>query len=170
MCWLIFRVRHWDALNCPHHRLGCSCKSPRPRSNIVLPPTPSFPAFSRRQTTHGDLQTMPPHDHEPNSRKLKQRATLGCTEQVQVARQVRRDHRSQDPWIARKLAVMIVMGLVAYSTYVYVRMCVDMIRERRGALGSRAEGSKSHPYTHSSEFVLILALVHPCGKNHLNLW
>ena len=87
---------------------------------------------------------MPPHDHEPNSRKLKQRATLGCTEQVQVARQVRRDHRSQDPWIARKLAVMIVMGLVAYSTYVYVRMCVDMIRERRGALGSRAEGSKSH--------------------------
>ncbi|TBU30974.1 zf-DHHC-domain-containing protein [Dichomitus squalens] len=45
------------------------------------------------------------------------------------------------PWIMRKLAVFITIGIIAYAWYVYIgRFCVPMIRQDASALGSRSIG------------------------------
>ena len=56
-------------------------------------------------------------------------------------RRARRKERPM-PWVVRKLAVGITVGIVAYTFYVYIgRLCVPMIRKDEGALGGRRAGS-----------------------------
>lgn len=63
--------------------------------------------------------------------------------QVQQEQRAKRANRTKPPpWIARKLAVFIVIGLIIFATYVYVgRACVPLIRQDPGAVGGgRAVG------------------------------
>ena len=65
-------------------------------------------------------------------------------EEAMEKREARRN--KPQPWIMRKLAVFMTIGIIAYAWYVYVgRLCVPMIRRDAGALGSRGLGSEFNP-------------------------
>lgn len=79
--------------------------------------------------------------------------------QVQQEQRAKRANRTKPPpWIARKLAVFIVIGLIIFATYVYVgRACVPLIRQDPGAVGGgRAVGSKRLIATRGTSSVLTL--------------
>ena len=66
---------------------------------------------------------------------------MGIVEEAMEKREARRN--KPQPWIMRKLAVFMTIGIIAYTWYVYVgRLCVPMIRRDAGALGSRVLGSE----------------------------
>ncbi|KAI0744588.1 zf-DHHC-domain-containing protein [Earliella scabrosa] len=73
------------------------------------------------------------------SRKETEHKCIGIVEEALEKREAARNR--PQPWIARKLAVFITIGIIGYAWYVYVgRFCVPMIRRDEGALGSRAMG------------------------------
>lgn len=79
--------------------------------------------------------------------------------QVQQEQRAKRANRTKPPpWITRKLAVFIVIGLIIFATYVYVgRACVPLIRQDPGAVGGgRAVGSKRLIATCGTSSVLTL--------------
>ncbi|GAA5980757.1 hypothetical protein JCM5350_006377 [Sporobolomyces pararoseus] len=66
---------------------------------------------------------------------------IGCKEQMEIKRVQQIETNSPDPWITRKLAVGLVVGIFGYSYYVFVvRLCVPMIRMQQNRLGARAQG------------------------------
>ena len=83
----------------------------------------------------------PPPDND-HAQEPKRRMGTGFAKRIANAREERLERRSKQPWVVKKLAIFIVIALVAYSTYVYVRLCVPMIRQHTSALGSRTEGSE----------------------------
>ena len=51
--------------------------------------------------------------------------------------------RSGQPWILKKLIVIITLGVMVYGAYVYLgRLCVPMIRRRNDAGAGRGTGSE----------------------------
>ncbi|GLB44476.1 putative DHHC palmitoyltransferase family protein [Lyophyllum shimeji] len=57
------------------------------------------------------------------------------------SRENREARAGPQPWIMRKSMIAFTLGLMGYSVYVYVgRLCVDMIRQKPGAGGSRSTG------------------------------
>lgn len=57
------------------------------------------------------------------------------------SREKRAARPNPQPWIVRKFMIAVTLGLMGYSVYVYVgRLCVDMIRRRADAGGSRNTG------------------------------
>ncbi|TFK48207.1 zf-DHHC-domain-containing protein [Heliocybe sulcata] len=80
----------------------------------------------------GDAGSQPQFD---------QHSCCGVVEEAAYRAHQRREERQKQSWIVRKLAVGIAIGILAYTTYVYIgRFCVPMIRKDAGALGSRAMG------------------------------
>ncbi|GAA6021109.1 hypothetical protein JCM11491_004419 [Sporobolomyces phaffii] len=66
---------------------------------------------------------------------------VGCKEQMEIKRVEQIETNAPDPWLSRKLAVGIVVGVFGYSYYVFVvRLCVPMIRMQQNRLGPRAQG------------------------------
>ncbi|EMD30904.1 hypothetical protein CERSUDRAFT_100876 [Gelatoporia subvermispora B] len=69
-----------------------------------------------------------------------------CCGMVEEAAAKSRDRRAArrekpQPWIVRKLAVGMTLGIIAYTFYVYIgRFCVRMIRGDSGELGGRGIG------------------------------
>lgn len=66
-------------------------------------------------------------------------------QQIEASAERQREQRRNNPqpWIARKLAVFMVFGILGYTYYVYVvRFCITMIRKRSNALGGRAQGGE----------------------------
>ncbi|RPD63361.1 zf-DHHC-domain-containing protein [Lentinus tigrinus ALCF2SS1-6] len=64
---------------------------------------------------------------------------MGIVEEAMEKREARRS--KPQPWIVRKLAIFITLGIIGYAWYVYVgRLCVPMIRRDTGALGTRGLG------------------------------
>ena len=52
---------------------------------------------------------------------------MGIVEEAMEKREARRN--KPQPWIMRKLAVFMTIGIIAYAWYVYVgQLCVPMIR------------------------------------------
>ncbi|KAG8898124.1 hypothetical protein FRB99_007651 [Tulasnella sp. 403] len=89
----------------------------------------------------------------PESKGDSQKRSFDCTPKPsnalksfhEMQRERRRKERSRTdppPWITRKLAVFIVIGLIVFATYVYIgRACVPFIRRDPGADGwSRGVG------------------------------
>ncbi|KAG6811505.1 hypothetical protein H0H92_007107 [Tricholoma furcatifolium] len=74
--------------------------------------------------------------------KKGQSKCCGVVEEAAQRTLQRRAARKQpQPWIVRKLMVGFTGAVMVYSVYVFVgRLCVDMIRRREGAGGSRATG------------------------------
>jgi palmitoyltransferase len=85
---------------------------------------------------------MPSPPDDEHNQESKRRTGSGFTKRLALARQERLEQRGQQPWLVKKLAVFIAIALIAYSTYVYVRLCEPMINHRPMALGTKAEGSK----------------------------
>ncbi|GAA5884617.1 hypothetical protein JCM16303_003684 [Sporobolomyces ruberrimus] len=66
---------------------------------------------------------------------------VGCKEQMEIKRVKQIETNAPDPWLSRKLAVGIVVGVFGYSYYVFVvRLCIPMIRMERNRLGARVQG------------------------------
>ena len=67
-----------------------------------------------------------------------------CCGVVEEAREKRAARRQKaQPWIIRKFAIFMTIGLTSYAFYVYIgRLCVPMIRRDSGALGGRGMGSE----------------------------
>ncbi|KZP33218.1 zf-DHHC-domain-containing protein [Athelia psychrophila] len=67
-----------------------------------------------------------------------------CCGNIQDAKyeaRARREARGPPPWIARKAAVGITIGIIAYASYVYIaRLCIPMMLKHEGALGSQTTG------------------------------
>ncbi|GJJ14025.1 hypothetical protein Clacol_008282 [Clathrus columnatus] len=67
-----------------------------------------------------------------------------CTSCSDIINESRERHARKDgrqPWLARKLAVAIVIGLVGYTYYVYVvTFCIPMVQQHRNALGNKRIG------------------------------
>jgi palmitoyltransferase len=56
----------------------------------------------------------------------------------------RRRHKGPKPWFVLKLSVALAVGIISYSSYVYIgRLCIPMIKREHNALGSRRLGSES---------------------------
>ncbi|KDQ06688.1 hypothetical protein BOTBODRAFT_167841 [Botryobasidium botryosum FD-172 SS1] len=83
--------------------------------------------------------TPPPQDGSPKpSTKRPSRQCISFAEEYE-----RQNSKKQgpQPWIVRKLAIFLVLGLQGYTVYVYVgRICVPMIRRDASALGGRGQG------------------------------
>ena len=64
-------------------------------------------------------------------------------EVVDEARMKKAANTKGKPWIVLKLMVPLTVGIMGYAAYVYIgRFCLDMIRGREGAEGSRSAGSE----------------------------
>ncbi|KAI0324507.1 zf-DHHC-domain-containing protein [Cubamyces sp. BRFM 1775] len=65
-----------------------------------------------------------------------------CCGVVEEAREKRAARRQKaQPWIIRKFAIFMTIGLTSYALYVYIgRLCVPMIRRDSDALGGRGMG------------------------------
>ena len=70
-----------------------------------------------------------------------------CCGTIQDVREKSHSRRSKpQPWIVLKFMVPFSLGIIGYSTYVYVvRFCVRMIKRESGALAGRTVGSKCIP-------------------------
>ncbi|KAI0742878.1 zf-DHHC-domain-containing protein [Daedaleopsis nitida] len=98
-----------------------------------------------------------------------------CMGVVQEALDKREAARNKpQPWIARKLAVFLTIGIIGYSWYVYVgRFCVPMIKEDAGALGSRGMGGElqqrsNTSHAHTSRTVGFLVVF--CVLGLMTIW
>ena len=71
-----------------------------------------------------------------------------CCGVVQEATQKSMDRRNKrrekpQPWIVLKMTIGLTLGIMGYSSYVYIgRFCVPMIRKNGGILGGRRVGSE----------------------------
>ncbi|GAA5896861.1 hypothetical protein JCM5296_002575 [Sporobolomyces johnsonii] len=66
---------------------------------------------------------------------------MSCREHMELQRVQQQESNAPDPWLVRKFAVGIVVGVFGYSYYVFVvRLCVPMIRMEDSRLGGRAQG------------------------------
>ncbi|GAA5971692.1 hypothetical protein JCM3765_006607 [Sporobolomyces pararoseus] len=88
-------------------------------------------------------------DSQGNPRKEKKESSssgdnaryIGCKEQMEIKRVKQIETNAPDPWLTRKLAVGLVVGIFGYSYYVFVvRLCIPMIRMQQNRLGARAQG------------------------------
>ncbi|GAA5911552.1 uncharacterized protein JCM6883_005791 [Sporobolomyces salmoneus] len=83
-------------------------------------------------------------DSQGNPKKEKEQKNaryVGCREQMEIKRVKQIETNSPDPWLSRKLAVGLAVGMFGYSYYVFVvRLCIPMIRMERDRLGARAQG------------------------------
>ncbi|KAG5645126.1 hypothetical protein DXG03_006843 [Asterophora parasitica] len=82
---------------------------------------------------------------EPIPLKTSKRAEASCCGTIEAAAQRSREKKANrttpHPWIVRKFVVAVTLGIMGYAVYVYAaRLCVDMIRRREGAGGSRDTG------------------------------
>jgi palmitoyltransferase len=68
-----------------------------------------------------------------------ERTCCGVVEEARIRAHERRAHKPQ-PWIVLKFAVGLTLALIAYTSYVYVTFCRDMIVKNENALGSPTMG------------------------------
>lgn len=67
----------------------------------------------------------------------------GTIQEAKYEARAKREARGPPPWIIRKAAVGITIGIIAYASYVYIaRLTVPMMLKHEGALGSETTGSK----------------------------
>lgn len=88
--------------------------------------------------------------HMPIARKLsttktlpRERSCCGVIEEATYQAREKRERRTKgQPWVTLKLMVGVTLGIMGYSSYVYIgRFCVKMIQRRDGG-GSRGAGSE----------------------------
>ncbi|GAA5823556.1 hypothetical protein JCM10212_003181 [Sporobolomyces blumeae] len=76
----------------------------------------------------------------PRERRTKHRF-VGCREQMEIKRVEQVESNQPDPWLSRKFVVAVVVGVFAYSYYVFVvRLCIPMIKMQDNRLGAEAQG------------------------------
>ncbi|OCH92562.1 zf-DHHC-domain-containing protein [Obba rivulosa] len=81
------------------------------------------------------------HDGRTNADRDHQ--CCGVVEEAAAKSRRRRDARREkpQPWVVRKLAVAMTLGIIGYTFYVYIgRFCVRMIDRDSGELGGRGMG------------------------------
>ncbi|KAG5637705.1 hypothetical protein H0H81_003561 [Sphagnurus paluster] len=83
--------------------------------------------------------------NSPNTLKKPKAKGATCCGVIEEAAHRTREKREArigpQPWIVRKLMVGFTLAVMAYSAYVFVaRLCVDMIRRKEDAGGSRTTG------------------------------
>ncbi|KAH8926534.1 zf-DHHC-domain-containing protein [Atractiella rhizophila] len=73
---------------------------------------------------------------------MPKRKFIGPSERLRILKeQEAAGLRPPDPWVARKFAIGMVVGIVGYVYYVFVvRICVKMVRGRERRLGSKGTG------------------------------
>jgi len=76
---------------------------------------------------------------------MAQEKCCGIVKEVTTAVHEKREKRkSPQPWLVRKLMVVITSGIMGYAAYVYIgRLCVPMIKRRSSAGAGRSTGSES---------------------------
>jgi hypothetical protein len=96
------------------------------------------PSQSRAQET--EMEPAPAKPAIKNPRK----SFKSFAEVQREQQEKRRNRTTPPPWIARKLAVFIVIGLIIFATYVYVaRACLPLIRGQSDVRGGgRKVGGK----------------------------
>lgn len=59
---------------------------------------------------------------------------------------MKREARTKpQPWIVLKFVVGITIGIIGYTSYVYIgRLCVPMLLEEANIFGKQAMGSECH--------------------------
>lgn len=84
----------------------------------------------------GFSKVLAPHD----------RTCCGVVEQTAVAvREKRASRTAKQPWIVLKLMVIVTVGILGYTSYVYIgRLCLPMIRRQSEAPAGRGTGSEYH--------------------------
>ena len=62
-------------------------------------------------------------------------------DEIRLKRLERRE--APQPYVLRKLMIVVVLAITAYAVYVYIgRLCVTMVKQKPGAMGSRGQGGK----------------------------
>jgi hypothetical protein len=81
-----------------------------------------------------DFNNVLPHD----------RTCCGVVEHAAITvREKRSSRTTKQPWIVLKLMVFVTIGILGYTSYVYIgRLCLPMIRKHSGAPAGRGTGSK----------------------------
>ena len=70
---------------------------------------------------------------------------LWCQEAIYRARMKREAGTKPQPWIVLKFVVGITIGIIGYTSYVYIgRLCVPMLLEEANIFGKQAMGSECH--------------------------
>lgn len=70
---------------------------------------------------------------------------LWCQEAIYRARMKREARTKPQPWIVLKFVVGITIGIIGYTSYVYIgRLCVPMLLEEANIFGKQAMGSECH--------------------------
>lgn len=73
----------------------------------------------------------------------KQPQCIGFSQAYEIRQQKREQREGPQPWVVRKLMVLVVLGILGYTYYVYVvRLCIAMIQRSRDAMGGQSQGSK----------------------------
>lgn len=71
----------------------------------------------------------------------QERKFIGFREQLAQKRAQRYEGTEPEPWLVRKLAVIITICILGYVYYVFVvGVCVPMVREEQGRQGSKGQG------------------------------
>lgn len=69
------------------------------------------------------------------------RKCCGVVESVEEV-QSQRSKRKHQPWVIRKICILVTLGIIGYSGYAYItRLCLPMIKRMQNALGSQTSGS-----------------------------
>ena len=72
------------------------------------------------------------------------RTCCGVVEHAAIAAREKRSSRTtKQPWIVLKLMVFVTIGILGYTSYVYIgRLCLPMIQRHSGAPAGRGTGSE----------------------------
>lgn len=145
-------------------------------SQLSRPPLPLLPLdlSAHPIAAFGERSGCPMARNDTFARGTEHKC-MGIVEEAMEKREAKRN--KPQPWIARKLAVFVTLGIIGYAWYVYVgRLCVPMIRRDDSALGSRGMGGELHGhftsllYTHISRSSIVGFLVIFCILGLMMMW
>jgi len=107
---------------------------------------------SRRNTlsTASTEMTGYESDHLPT---MSRHQCCGIVEEAALrAREKRQNRTIPQPWVVRKIAVFLTLGIMGYSGYVYIsRFCISSIKRTRQSTTGRPTASEcSFPWNHEN--------------------
>lgn len=86
-------------------------------------------------------------DQNGNKPERRERVKMmSCSEHWEIARVKQQKKTRPDPFLVRKFAVFLVVGLFGWTYYVFVvRLAIPMVRRESSAIGSIGEGGALSP-------------------------
>jgi hypothetical protein len=109
-----------------------SCNQVLPRAPLLALALPMADPGASKLSDFNNV--LPPHDH----------TCCGVVEHAAITvREKRSSRTTKQPWIVLKLMVFVTIGILGYTSYVYIgRLCLPIIRKRSGAPAGRGTGSE----------------------------